>query len=252
RERPFMVAEKRHDRGVDVKVHDRVRFALQSVEWKQTLCGDHLFEIPDCSIIEPGEVAIDRVQARDVSTREVDEQRIGGERLHGKRSVLAHCEDVHQQPELAAHRVDHLFARLQPAELLGQLRVDSERAEEPTKGHQAPYARHALVGGTWPHAARVRTSHTSSLFLEAMPLSPLASRPITTHLLGASRASSSVFFHTPQMRTRSPSFKGLSATSERLGSASSERDGAKSRIKRRAESDSRSSPTTCPDTVSLS
>src|SRR5690606_35285410 len=110
------------------------------------------------------------------------------------------------------------------------LRVDSERAEEPTKGHQAPYARHALVGGTWPHAARVRTSHTSSLFLEAMPLSPLAPRPITTHLLGASRASSSVFFHTPQMRTRSPSFKGLSATSERLGSASSERDGAKSRL----------------------
>src|SRR5690606_20490047 len=66
-----------------------------------------------------------------------------------------------------------------PAELLGPLRVDSERAEEPTKGHQAPYARHALVGGTWPHAARVRTSHTSSLFLEAMP--PVPSCPQTNH-----------------------------------------------------------------------
>jgi hypothetical protein len=79
-------AEHALDRGVDIEMD---RLGLQLVHGGEPLRDHHRFQVGDCLVVEPAQVAIHGVDARHDSTRETDEERIGRKRLEAEDTRLS-------------------------------------------------------------------------------------------------------------------------------------------------------------------
>jgi hypothetical protein len=124
------------------------------------------------------------------------EHRVRAERFDPERTMLTDSEAIHQEHELRRHRVHGVAAFLeapeQPVERAGHTELPDVRP----KRSEATERRHAGIRCAALDAPRIRPSNSPSLTLPTMPISTLASSPVSTHLLGAPRA-----FYTSHSKT---------------------------------------------------
>nr|WP_231864784.1 hypothetical protein [Sorangium cellulosum] len=175
--------ERLHGR-VDVDVHEPVLSASNKGE---PVVDDHAVQRVERLLIEPAEVPVDGVDARDDAACEAHEERIDGERFDAEDALLAGERAVHQQAHLRSHRVDDRAAGLQPGEPAAKGRVDAELADEGAERSKPCDARQVLLRGLDVNPGRVWPPDSPLVPPVAFPLEPeLAS----THLGGARRVPS--------------------------------------------------------------
>lgn len=116
------------------------------------------------------------------------EQRIAGECLETKHSLLACRVGIDEKSQLCRHWVDHPGATLHVAEEPTQLPVESELLEELSERHQTPHCRERPIRRATVNSHGVSPPNPLACRLQLPTLSPLASDNVSAHLMDARRA----------------------------------------------------------------
>lgn len=180
-QRALVLAKDGLDRAVDVEMNHRPMFGAH---WRESVRCHHLLERSERRRVEAAQVAIDRVEAGHDAAGQVHEKRVRRQRLDAEHAVLAHDRSVDQESQLRFHRVHDQRARFQAPELVAQSLVDAKVARERSEAGETAVARQRRIWSPDLDMARVGPTNTASA---TMAISALASKRISTHLLGAWR-----------------------------------------------------------------
>src|SRR5690606_36571194 len=168
----------RLDRRVDVEVHVIVRAQTLAIE---TLLRHQRLELLERLLVEAVQIAIQRVDARNDSSREPHEQRIGRQGLDAEHARLARRVRVDEEPQLSVLRDYGAAVRLERAELTKSA-VDPLFAQERTEPRKSGHRGQRFVRGPEPDARWIWPADAVAPAGRA-----LAAHDVSTHLRGARR-----------------------------------------------------------------
>ena len=141
---------------------------------------DHqLFQGANGRDIEAPAIAVDGAETRHDATRQINEQRIGGQRLEPKYASLASDVGVEEQPELTLHRIDHPLAGLEVGKSAFQLGINTRASAEDPETRQPCDSGQRCIPDTRVQARRIGTANPP---VSQVPISSLASPDVAAQL----------------------------------------------------------------------
>lgn len=181
-QRSLLVAEQWLDRRVHVQMHGIV---CMTTKLREPVLRHDELELCKLHFVEPAQISVHGIDARNRATGELHEQRVGTERFEAEDAPLADDIGVEQEAELRIHRIHDPASVFDVPEPAAEFARDSEPLEEHPERHQPADRRERSVARPAADPARVSPTDPPPPPLQLVTTCPLVSERPSAHLVDA-------------------------------------------------------------------